>query len=67
MDYSKFALKFSVAKATQEKIVLSHLDEAKEKLDGAKEFSVAQSTENFHVIFESELVSDGCSGALDDH
>lgn len=47
--------------------MLSHLDRANEKPDEANEFSVAKSTEDFHLIFESELVSDGCSGALDDH
>jgi len=46
---------------------LSHLDGAKEKPDGANEFFVAKSTEDFHVIFESELVSDGFSDALDNH
>ena len=30
-------------------------------------FSVAKATEYFHAIFESECVSYGCSGALDDH
>ena len=63
MDNSKFGLKFSVAQATWQKIISSHLNRAKDKLDGAKECYVAKATEDFHAIFESEFVSDGCFGA----
>ena len=63
MDDLKFGLRFSVAQATWQKIVLSHLNRAKDKRDGVKECSAAKATEDFHAIFES----DGCSGALDDH
>jgi hypothetical protein len=72
-DDSKFGLKSSVAQATWQKFVLSHWNRAKDKRDGAllrwdgaKECSVANATEDFHAIFESEFVSDGCSGAPED-
>jgi len=63
VDNSKIGLKFSVAQATWQKIVLLRLNRAKDKLDGAKECYVAKATEDFHAIFESEFVSDGCFGA----
>jgi len=65
-DDSKIGLKSSVAQATWQKIVLSRLNRAKDKRDGAKECSVANATEDFHAIFESEFVSHGCSGAPED-
>ena len=65
-DDSKFGLKSSVAQATWQKFVLSRLNRAKDKRDGAKECSVANATEDFHAIFELEFVSDGCSGAPED-
>lgn len=67
MNDSKFGLNFFVAQATLQKIVLSRFNRAKDERDGAKECSVAKATENFHTIFQSERVSYGCSGALDDH
>jgi hypothetical protein len=66
-DNSKFGLNFFVAQATLQKIVLSQLNRAKDKRDRAKECSVAKATECFHTISQSECVSYGCSGALDDH
>ena len=65
-DDSKIGLKSSVAQATWQKIVLSRLNRAKDKRAGAKECSVANATEDFHAIFESEFVSDGYSGAPED-
>jgi len=41
MDNLKFRLKFSVAQATWQKIISSHLNRAKDKLDGAKKYYVA--------------------------
>ena len=67
IDDSKFGVNFSVAQATWQKIVLSRFNRVKDKRDGAKECSVAKATEHFHMIFQSECVSYGCSGALDDH
>jgi hypothetical protein len=66
MDDCKFRVKFSVAQATWQKIVLSHLNRAKDNRDGAKKHYAAGATEDFHVIFESEFVSDGYSEALDE-
>jgi hypothetical protein len=66
MDDSKFGLKCSVAQATQQNIALSHSNRALLRRDGAKKCSVAKSTEDFCVIYESEIVSDGCSCAPDD-
>jgi hypothetical protein len=66
-DDSKFRLKFSVAQATWQKIISSHLNRAKDKLDGAKECHVAKATEDFHAIFESQFVLDDSSAALDEH
>jgi hypothetical protein len=43
------------------------LNRAKDKRDRAKECHAAKATEDFHAIFESEFVSDGCFGALYDH
>ena len=67
MGDSKFRLNFSVAQATWQKIVLPRLNRANDKRDEAKKCSAAKATEDFHAIFESEFVSDGCSGALDEH
>ena len=64
---SKFGLKFSVAQATWQKIVLLRLNRMIDKRAGAKECYVAKATKYFHAIFESKFASDGCSGALDDH
>jgi len=72
-DDSKIGLKSSVAQATWQKIVLSRLNRAKDKRDGAllrwdgaKECSVANATEDFYAIFESEFASDRFSGAPED-
>ena len=65
-DDSKIGLKSSVAQATWQKFVLSHWNRSKDKRDGVKECSVANATEDFHAIFESEFVSDGWSGAPED-
>jgi len=38
----------------------------KDNRDGAKECSVAQTTEYFYAVFESEYLSDRCCGAVEE-
>jgi hypothetical protein len=66
IDDLKFGLKFSVAQATWQKIVLLRLNRMIDKRAGAKECYVAKATKYFHAIFESKFASDDHYNAPED-